>query len=63
MEKVLKELETNWATMKFDIEAHSRTNVLLIQTSDELIETFEDNQVFFFYQFLDKSKIIIIQIY
>jgi dynein heavy chain, axonemal len=45
MEKVLRELDSTWSTMKFDIEAHSRTQVPLLAPSDELIETLEDNQV------------------
>jgi dynein heavy chain len=31
--------------MKFDTEKHSRTQIVLLQPSDELIETLEDNQV------------------
>jgi dynein heavy chain len=31
--------------MKFDTEKHSRTKIVLLQPSDELIETLEDNQV------------------
>ncbi|CAF0714705.1 unnamed protein product [Brachionus calyciflorus] len=45
MEKVLRELDTTWTTMKFDTDAHSRTKIPLLQPSDELIETLEDNQV------------------
>ena len=45
MEKILRELETTWTSMKFEIETHSRTKVLLLQPSDDLIETLEDNQV------------------
>ena len=45
MEKVLRELDTTWTMMKFDVEAHSRTKTILLQPSDELIETLEDNQV------------------
>jgi dynein heavy chain len=47
MEKVLRELDTTWTAMKFDVEAHSRTQTILLQPSDELIETLEDNQVIF----------------
>ena len=45
MEKVLRELDTTWTTMKFDTEPHSRTKQALLQPSEELIETLEDNQV------------------
>ncbi len=45
MEKVLRELDTTWTAMKFDTDAHSRTKIILLQPSDELIETLEDNQV------------------
>lgn len=45
MEKVLRELDTTWSTMKFDTDAHSRTKITLLAPSDELIETLEDNQV------------------
>jgi len=31
--------------MKFEIETHSRTKILLLLASDVLIETLEDNQV------------------
>ena len=45
MEKVLKELASTWSGMKFNTEPNTRTKVLLLQASDELIETLEDNQV------------------
>jgi dynein heavy chain len=45
MEKVLRELDGTWTEMKFDTEPHSRTATVLIQPSEELIETLEDNQV------------------
>lgn len=45
MEKVLKELNTTWATMEFEHEKHPRTQTTLLKTSEELIETLEDNQV------------------
>ncbi|XP_013068368.2 dynein beta chain, ciliary [Biomphalaria glabrata] len=45
MEKVLKELDSTWSTMEFEHEKHSRTNITIIKTSEELIETLEDNQV------------------
>ncbi|XP_033732158.1 dynein beta chain, ciliary-like [Pecten maximus] len=45
MEKVLKELDTTWTTMEFDHEPHPRTKITMLKTSEELIETLEDNQV------------------
>ena len=43
--KVLKELNTTWTSMTFEIEPHTRTKIPLLKPSDELIETLEDNQV------------------
>ncbi|XP_027763088.1 dynein heavy chain 9, axonemal-like [Empidonax traillii] len=45
MEKVLKELRVTWSTREFQSEPHSRTNVPLLRSDEELIETLEDNQV------------------
>uniref|UniRef100_A0A8B9CLP9 Dynein axonemal heavy chain 9 n=1 Tax=Anser brachyrhynchus TaxID=132585 RepID=A0A8B9CLP9_9AVES len=45
MEKVLKELKMTWSTMEFQYEPHSRTNIPLLKSDEELIETLEDNQV------------------
>ena len=45
MEKIIRELDTTWTTMKFDTEPHLRTKQALLQPTDELIETLEDNQV------------------
>ncbi|KAH0629591.1 hypothetical protein JD844_011790, partial [Phrynosoma platyrhinos] len=45
MEKVVKELKTTWAGMEFQYEPHLRTNVPLMKSDEELIETLEDNQV------------------
>lgn len=45
MEKILRELDTTWTSMKFEIETHSRTQIDLLLASDVLIETLEDNQV------------------
>jgi len=45
MEKVLKELNTTWTTMEFEHTRHPRTGITMLQTSEELIETLEDNQV------------------
>jgi len=47
MEKVLKELNTTWTAMEFEHTKHPRTGITLLQTSEELIETLEDNQVHF----------------
>lgn len=40
-----QELETTWATLEFMIDKHPRTGVALIRTSEEMIETLEENQV------------------
>ena len=45
MEKVLKELDVTWATMEFEHDKHPRTGITMLRTSEELIETLEDNQV------------------
>ena len=45
MEKVLKELNTTWTAMEFEHIKHPRTGITMLQTSEELIETLEDNQV------------------
>jgi dynein heavy chain, axonemal len=45
MEKVLRDLHTTWSTMAFDQDHHGRTGCLLLKTSEELIETLEENQV------------------
>lgn len=45
MEKTLKDLEIVWGSMEFDQETHERTNMQILKTSEELIETLEENQV------------------
>uniref|UniRef100_A0A803Y768 AAA+ ATPase domain-containing protein n=1 Tax=Meleagris gallopavo TaxID=9103 RepID=A0A803Y768_MELGA len=45
MEKVLKELKLTWSNMEFQYEPHPRTNIPLLKSDEELIETLEDNQV------------------
>ncbi|XP_068161051.1 dynein axonemal heavy chain 9 [Antennarius striatus] len=45
MEKVLSELDSTWTGMLFQYEPHHRTQVPLLRTNEELIETLEDNQV------------------
>ncbi|XP_071656877.1 dynein axonemal heavy chain 9-like [Patagioenas fasciata] len=45
MEKVLRELKMTWSTMEFQYEPHPRTNIPLLKSDEELIETLEDNQV------------------
>lgn len=49
MEKVLKELNVTWAQMEFEHESHPRTGITMLKTSEELIETLEDNQVIFIF--------------
>lgn len=45
MEKTINDLDTTWANMKLDVEVHSRTKILLLKPSEELVEAFEDNQM------------------
>ena len=61
MEKMIKDLEVSWKTLEFDHETHKvnkllfetdanflllqRTGSTLLKTSEELIETLEENQV------------------
>lgn len=45
MEKILRDLNTTWSVMEFDSETHQRTQCRLLKTSEELIETLEENQV------------------
>ncbi|XP_054619923.1 dynein axonemal heavy chain 9-like isoform X2 [Dunckerocampus dactyliophorus] len=45
MEKVLSELDSTWTGMQFQYEPHHRTQVPLLRSDEELIETLEDNQV------------------
>ncbi|KAI9189963.1 hypothetical protein H9P43_001396 [Blastocladiella emersonii ATCC 22665] len=45
MEKVLNELTKTWTAMEFSYEIHESTGTPLLKTSEELIETLEDNQV------------------
>lgn len=45
MEKILRDLNTTWSIMEFDCETHQRTQCRLLKTSEELIETLEENQV------------------
>lgn len=45
MEKVLNELDTTWTAMEFEHDPHPRTKITMLKTSEELIETLEDNQV------------------
>ena len=49
MEKVLRELDATWSSMEFEHEKHPRTQITLLKTSEELIETLEDNQVNFIF--------------
>ena len=45
MEKTLGELSVTWAQMEFENEEHKRTGYMILRSSEELIETLEDNQV------------------
>jgi dynein heavy chain len=45
MEKTLSELKTTWDNMAFEYDTHKRTDTPLLKTSEELVETLEDNQV------------------
>ncbi|XP_058415682.1 dynein axonemal heavy chain 9 [Diceros bicornis minor] len=45
MEKILKELQTTWASMEFQYEPHQQTNIPLLRSDEDLIEVLEDNQV------------------
>ncbi|NWV92100.1 DYH17 protein, partial [Machaerirhynchus nigripectus] len=45
MEKVLNALDTTWATLEFEYEPHSRTQLPLLKMDEVLIETLEDNQM------------------
>ncbi|CAK8676513.1 unnamed protein product [Clavelina lepadiformis] len=45
MEKILKELDVTWSTMEFKYDVHGRTQLPLLQSDEELIETLEENQV------------------
>jgi len=45
MEKVLNGINEAWLDMNFEQEKHPRTGVTMLRTSEELIETLEENQV------------------
>ncbi|KAJ3090810.1 hypothetical protein HK102_002597 [Quaeritorhiza haematococci] len=45
MEKVLNDLDKTWSSMEFTYEIHESTKTPLLKSSEELIETLEDNQV------------------
>lgn len=45
MEKILRDLNITWSAMTFEQEIHTRTGCTLLRTSEELIETLEENQV------------------
>ena len=57
MEKTLREMDSTWAGMEFESEQHRRTGVMLLKSSEELIEILEDNQVR--YIELKRMKIIV----
>lgn len=43
--QVLNALDTTWATLEFEYEPHSRTQLPLLKMDEVLIETLEDNQM------------------
>ncbi|RKO94585.1 dynein heavy chain and region D6 of dynein motor-domain-containing protein [Blyttiomyces helicus] len=45
MEKVLNDLSKTWNVMEFTYEMHEATHTPLLRSSEELIETLEENQV------------------
>ena len=45
MEKTLGELDVTWSQMEFENETHNRTGYKMLRSSEELVETLEDNQV------------------
>ena len=45
MEKTIKELDSVWATLQFEEDKHPRTGITLVRTTEEMIETLEENQV------------------
>lgn len=45
MEKVLNDLDKTWAHMELTYEVHASSKSTLLKSSEELIETLEDNQV------------------
>ena len=55
MEKTLRELNTTWADLQFDLEIHQRTGTGLIHRSEELVETLEENQVKHFLNSLQRG--------
>lgn len=44
MEKILKDIETQWETLTFDYEDHAR-GIKMVKVSEDLIEKLEENQV------------------
>lgn len=45
MEKVLRDLDITWTSLQFEYDEHKSTGTPLLKTTEELIETLEDNQV------------------
>ena len=41
----MKEMDATWTQMVFQYQEHPRTKVMMIQCSEELLETLEENQV------------------
>lgn len=52
MEKTLAELNVTWSQMEFENEVHNRTGYKMLKSSEELVETLEDNQVQLIYEFI-----------
>lgn len=44
MEKILRDIESQWATLTFDYENHPRS-IKMVKVSEDLIEKLEENQV------------------
>lgn len=44
MEKLIKDIDTNWKQFGFDYDVHGRTQLKLLRLSEELLEVLEDNQ-------------------
>jgi len=62
MEKMLRELQTTWATMEFYQETHGRTGCSLLRASEKLIETLEENQVSAFEIFMKAGLLRVLRV-
>lgn len=45
MEKILRDIETQWTTLIFDYEVHPNSGLKLVKASEDLIEKLEENQI------------------